>query len=316
MGFILIKNIITSLISIFVVGVMVFASQHFKNPEIIFPEIAAIAVGSILSPRIKWNVNKWGMFWCIIVCAVGGVLIVKFLPFPIWMQMIMGYALAQVIFLLSKTTFAPMISAMVLPIMLQTSTPVYILSAICFTLLILIFRTILEKTNIVEISFYDRLSASNSQDFFYLVVRSLIIVPVIILCIKFDFRFAVAPPLIVAFTEFSMSNKSYNELSKVVVLITATSLLGAACRYILTINFGLPLFVSAIITMSFVCVLMLKTNMFIPPAGAVAILAMLISEKYILIYPLEIFIGTAILSILAKLCSDYIFPKINHRKNQ
>ena len=302
------------MLSAVVVGIMVLISQYFNNPEIIFPEISAIAVGSLVSPKLSWNVNKWRMFLCIVICAIGGVLIVKFIPTPIWIQMVIGYFFAQAFFIFSKTTFAPMISAMVLPIMLQTSTVVYIFSAVGFTALIIAVRTFLEKCGVVSKEKYIKLLSSKLADYTKVIVRSIVVLPIIFCMLEFDWKFAVAPPLLVAFTEFSNSNKTSSFLFKAVALITGASFLGSMCRYVLTVRLGIPLFISAIIGMIFVILLMNVLKTYIPPAGAVTILAMLIPEKYILIYPLEILFGIILLAVISKFCYKFIFAKLGIKK--
>lgn len=293
---------------------MVFISQYFNNPEIIFPEIAAIAVGSLVSPKLSWNVNKWRVFLCIVICAVGGVLIVRFIPAPIWLQMIIGYFLAQLVFIFSRTTFAPMISAMVLPIMLQTSTVVYIFSAIGFTALIIVIRYILEKCGIVSKENYIKLLSPKSVDYTKVIVRSIIVLPITFCMLQFDWKFAVAPPLLVAFIEFSNSNKTSKFLFKAAALITSASFLGTMCRYVLTVKLEIPLFISAVMGMILVILLMNIVKLYIPPAGAVTILAMLIPEKYLLIYPLEILLGITLLAIISKFCFKFIFAKLSVKK--
>ena len=53
--------------------------------------------------------------------AVLGVGIVLFLPAALWVKITVAYAVSEVIFLFSGTSFAPMISAIVLPVLLSTA---------------------------------------------------------------------------------------------------------------------------------------------------------------------------------------------------
>lgn len=297
------KKVIPALLSVFIVALMVASSCIFDNREIIFPEIAAIAVGAMISPKMSWNVNKIKIFIYILLCAVCGVLIVKYLPLPVWLQMIIGYALAQLFLLLSKSTFAPMISAMVLPIMLQTTTPVYIISAAFFTALILLFRLLLEKTKIIKCEQYVKLPAPSKSNFLSILLRTLLASPLVAAAILLNCSFAVAPPLLVAFTEFSNVNcHARKRLPTAVALVTCGAIFGSACRYIFTVVLGLPLFLSASVAILSVILLLHKAKMYIPPVGAIAVLAMLIPKEQLLVFPIEIFIGISILSVCAKLC--------------
>lgn len=299
-----VKNLrksISIIISVLLVGLMVFASEFLYNHEIIFPEIAAIAIGAMISPKMAWNVSKPRIFICIVICAVLGMLIVRFLPLPIWAQMIVGYIIAQAVLIASKTGFAPMISAMVLPIMLQTTTPVYIASAVIFTVLILLCRIILEKAKILELSQYEKTSRIDKADYARLLIRTLFAALIIVAGILTGWGFIAAPPLLVAFTELSGTKcPERKRLIAVPVIITFGALVGTGFRYLFTAILGFPLWLSAMAAILAVMLLMCGVKMYVPPAGAIAILAMLIPEDVIVLFPIEIFAGICVLTALAR----------------
>ncbi|MBR1721610.1 MAG: hypothetical protein IJ727_03865, partial [Treponema sp.] len=124
---------------------MVFASEVTGEKEIIFPELAALAVGCFLTPRLVWKTSYLKIISSISLCALLGLGIVCFLPVPLWSQFLLAFALGQLIFFLSKTTFAPMISAISLPVLIQTKSPVYVLSAFLLTFLVILLSLFLEK---------------------------------------------------------------------------------------------------------------------------------------------------------------------------
>lgn len=295
------KKSILIAISAFIVALMIFSSSVFDNKEIIFPEIAAIAAGMMIAPKMPWNTSKPKTFVYINLCAVCGVMIVKYLHIPVCFQMIAGYALAQIFLILSGTTFAPMISAMVLPIMLQTHTLIYIISTMFFTGLILIFRIVSEKAGLVEKHEYIK-TQPNKKDFFNLILRTLLAAPIVVTAINFNWNFIVAPPLLVAFTEFSKANSPIRKkLGTASALVTIAALVGSVCRYI-SIVLNLPLFLFAAAAIVIVALVMYGIKMYLPPAGAVAVLAMLIPSDRLMIYPLEIFVGISLLAFVSKIC--------------
>ena len=112
------KKIIPIGMAMVIVTLMTAAACLLGNKEIIFPEIAAIAVGGLIAPKMVWNTNKRRILFFITLCAVLGVGIVRYVPLPLWMQMAMAFFISQIIFIYSGTSFAPMISAIVLPVML------------------------------------------------------------------------------------------------------------------------------------------------------------------------------------------------------
>ena len=288
--------------SAFLVGLMVFVSTIFGEREIIFPEIAAIAIGAMIAPKMTWNVSKPRIFICIVICAVCGMLIVRFLPLPMWAQMIVGYIIAQAVLIMSKTSFAPMISAMVLPIMLQTTTPVYIASAVILTSLILLCRVILEKGKIAEQSQYEKQERIEKADIVRMLVRTLFAAPVITAGILTGWGFIAAPPLLVAFTELSGRNcPERKRLLAVTFITTFGALVGTGFRYLFTVMLGIPLWISAIAAILAVILLMRGMKMYIPPAGAITILSVLIPENALTLFPLEILAGICILTVLARI---------------
>lgn len=279
-----------------IVTLMTAAACLLGNKEIIFPEIAAIAVGGLIAPKMVWNTNKRRILFFITLCAILGVGIVRYVPLPLWVQMTMAFFISQILFIYSGTTFAPMISAIVLPVMLQTETIIYILSAIVLTALILVFRYWLEKTDMTETAVYQKTEAPKKKDYEAVLLRTLIAAVVIFAAVSLDAKFIVAPPLLVAFTEFSKPSCGARKKAVKAVLVTgASSLFGALLRYLLCMRFlTLPLYVAAALTILAVIFLMKKTSMFIPPAGAVSILAMLIPENKVMWFPVQITLGAAI----------------------
>ena len=282
---------------------MTAAAVLLDNREIIFPEIAAIAVGALVSPKFSWNANKLRIFIYITVCAVLGVAIVIWLPLPIWAQMITAFVLAQILLVNSKTSFAPMISAMVLPVMLQTDTPIYLASAVIMTALILLCRIAFERLNIVNDYSFSPLPKPHFKEYRDILWRTLFAAAMIIPALLFDFRFAVAPPLLVAFTEFSNPKSGARSFPvKAVALITGCAAIGAGLRYVFCVKLGiLPLYAVAALALLAVIAVMRLIKAYIPPAGAIAVLAMLIPESAVLWYPVQILAGSAVIMAVSLL---------------
>ena len=54
--------VIRYILSVVLVTAMVSAAVIFNEQEIIFPEIAALAVGAFIADKMPWKVNRTGMF--------------------------------------------------------------------------------------------------------------------------------------------------------------------------------------------------------------------------------------------------------------
>lgn len=290
------KEIFPVLMAVAIVAVMTAAAELFGNKEIIFPEIAAIAAGGLIAPKLVWNTDKKRILFFITLCAALGVGIVRYVPLSLWAQMTAAFFVSQVIFIYSGTTFAPMISAIVLPVMLQTETVIYLISAVLLTSLILLSRFLLEKQGILEETGYKKEKLPQIKEYKSAALRMVIGTVVIFVAVNLDVKFVVAPPLLVAFTEFSKpSCGARKKAVKAVALIGGSALMGAVFRYVFCMWLGIfPLYLAAAATMLTVILLMKKIGMFLPPAGAVSILAMLIPESAVLWFPVQITVGVAV----------------------
>jgi len=307
------KNFLNCVLTTFIICLMVFASEFFGEREIIFPEIVALSIGCFLTPNLSWNTNYFRMFAFIMICAVLGVLIVVFLPIPILFQFIIAFALGQIILFASKTGFAPMISAISLPVLIQTKSPIYLISALSFTLLLILFRLLLEKFNLKQKRDFipNQINKSSIKEFSLgFAFRTILVLIFSFFALKYDFRFMVAPPLLVAFTELTnKNNKIINKKVQATILIILCSLFGAFCRYFISMEFGLPLTISAFSTSVLIIILLKLFKIYFPPAGAMSILAMLIPENYVVFYSLQVAVGIILISI----CSS-LYLRVTSRK--
>ncbi|MBR5468471.1 MAG: hypothetical protein IKU80_04485 [Firmicutes bacterium] len=284
---------------LFVVLIMIGAAELLNEKEIIFPEITAIAVGAFMAPKFAWKTNRIRILIFIMICAFAGVGIVLFVPGPVWMRLTLAYGIAEVIYLLSGTSFAPMISAIALPVLLGTESPVYLISAFCLTTIILVLHVVLEKSEIKDRVSFTPVKAEK-QDWFDAAIRLGLVLVISLAAINLGWRFAVAPPLLVAFTEFSKRTSGARKMPlKVVAAITLCAFAGALCRYIIVIKFNLPLTLAAAIATVGMILILNGFKAFVPPAGALCILPMLIPEAAVINYPVQIFVGASLFMILS-----------------
>ena len=84
---------------ILIVAVMVMTAELLHEKEIIFPEIMALAVGTLVAPKRSWQTSRTLMVILIAICSVGGVLLVRYVPASLWIQMILAFAFCQLLYL-------------------------------------------------------------------------------------------------------------------------------------------------------------------------------------------------------------------------
>ena len=136
------KEMIPYVCTVLLVALMTFSSEMLHEKEIIFPEITALTVGYMVAPKRSWKVNGRRMLLLITTCALAGVGIVRYSGLGVYSEIMIAFSLAQILFMYSGTTFAPFVSAIVLPVMLQTESLIYPAAAFVLTLLVILFHNL------------------------------------------------------------------------------------------------------------------------------------------------------------------------------
>ena len=123
------------------------------------------------------------------------------------------------------------------------------------------------------------------------------VVRVIWAALALDCRFAVAPPLLVAFTEFSSPTAAARKRPfRAGAAIFLCALAGTASRLLLqAVNRTDHALSGAALAFP----ILRSLGMYVPPAGALAILPMLLPAERLPRYPLQIALGTALFLALA-----------------
>ncbi|MEE3393797.1 MAG: HPP family protein [Lachnospiraceae bacterium] len=108
--------------------------------------------------------------------------------------------------------------------------------------------------------------------------------------------------MLVAFTEFSRPrNKTRNKPVKTIAVITLCSVIGALSRYMLSVKMEMPLTVSAIAATCIMLTVIYFSRMYMPPVGAITMLAMIIPEESISLYPAQILVGSCLIVFLSRI---------------
>lgn len=288
------KKLLPAFISLALAVGMVTASELLHDNEIIFPEITAITIGALASPKQSWNTSELRLLLTITAAAVIGVGLVVFIPIALVFKIPLAMLCAITCVTISGTEFLPAISACVLPVLLGTRSPVYIGSVVVMTSLILLAQLLLEKLGIRDKSTFTPVKPD--RQLLMLRIRQIIAASLICLMpVMINEIFFIAPPLIVAFFEMSKPKSKLMEHSyKAALLIAIGAAAGVLSRLVLTEKLGLPLAVSAMTATAVILIAVSRTKMYFPPCGAIATLPFIIPEGALLKFPFEITAGTLV----------------------
>ena len=280
--------------------VMMLAAELCGEREIIFPEIAALSIGCFLSPKLCWKTNYTKMIFFIELCAVLGVIIVVCTNIPLWMQVSLAYGLGQLVYILSGTSLAPMISAIVLPVLMQTRSIVYPVAALLLLLLLVALRLVLEKLRVKEVNLYEPTLPPARSDWMAFLFRTGLVAVLAYFCVKYQVKFCIAPPLLVAFTELCrMDCPAGDKKLRVFLLVSLCAGAGAAARGVFVMKCGISTVAVSLVIGVAVILLVKIFHLYFPPAGAMAVLALLIPDEAVSMYPLQVAAGMLILLFAA-----------------
>lgn len=298
-------------ISLAVVAVMVGSAEILGEKEIIFPEITAVAIGALIAPVQSWNTSRTRLFAAIVSAAVAGVCIVRFIPEILILRIALGLLVAVSVITLSKTGFVPAISACILPILMGTKSPVYVISVAVMTALILISQKALECFGLHEKYGYRPIGPSAEL----LKLRSKQVITVLIICIlpaHFHKIFFIAPPLIVAFFELSgKGSKLMKRKHTAIALMAAAAFTGVTARFFISEKLGLTMTLGAVLSSAVIFVLCRKTKLYFPPCCAISTLPFIIPQTTMIKFPFEVIAGYIILTIAA-----VVITKLGKSTNQ
>ena len=132
------KSIVPQIMTILLVALMILMSEVFHEKEFIFPEITALTIGAWLAPKQVWKTNKIKLVFLIAAYASLGIILVKYVDIDIYFKILIGFVVCVTGLFLSKTTFAPLISATILPIIINSESWLYPLFATAMSILIVI----------------------------------------------------------------------------------------------------------------------------------------------------------------------------------
>ncbi|MCH4192281.1 MAG: hypothetical protein LKF52_08230 [Butyrivibrio sp.] len=296
------RNLIIDFSVMLIIILMVGFSEYFTEKEILFPEIAALSIGYLLSPKRSWKVSGPRMLLLISLCAFLGICIVRFLPGSLWLQITIAFFIGQMILLFSGTTLAPMISAIVLPVLLQSESLIYPLSAAFLTGMILLVHCLLEYLKLRPHEVFHALPLPCERDLAACLLRTGFVCLLCRILLPHGWSYLIAPPLLVAFTEMSASGSRIRKMPvRTIFLFTFCALDGTLCRAILQLMFGLPLTCAAVVSVLILLFVIHRSRMYLPPAGAIVLLSMLIPAEILPFFPVEVAAGSIVLTLISLL---------------
>ena len=288
-------------LALIITALMFFIAKITGHREIIFPEILSIVVFCLITKRQILTTNRVKMVILTVAASLIGVITVRYLQFPLYIQILLGFLLPQVILIISKSNFVPIIAACLFPIYMKVTSFVYPVTAFILVGLIalsqyyLIKQYRLKPLNIRKNKFFNVNTKTKHLIKLFLIFSIIIILPV-----YFKQIFILPPPFIVAFALLSNPLSSFRKYPvKVFNAMAFVTLIGIFCRYIINIYMGFPLAVCAIIACILMFMFIEKRKIFFPPVGGALLMPMILKKSMLLLYFPQVLTGLIVIFMAA-----------------
>ena len=281
--------------SVFMVILMVGLAEWAGEKEIIFPEMAALTIGMWVIDKRVWKVRRWQMIWMMTAGAVAGVCIVRYSPLPLLCNLCMAFTFAACCLMFSRTTLIPLISACMLPVLLHTETWIYPTAVFFLTVILVSGQRLMEKAGLRKETNYavpEREWKKESCRWGALLFFVSLVAAFSLFC---GYAYFIIPPLIVTFTEIVNSKAGFrNRPMQVFLFLVTGASLGTAFQIVGHSYLHLP---ETIVALSVICCLFAIfewTGKYFAPAGALALIPLIIPQEGIRWLPLQAAIGAAL----------------------
>ncbi len=297
---------IRHLAALLAVGGMVWVATAQDNHEIVFPEVAALAVGFWIIPKRVWWVTRTQALAIMVLASLLGTLLALYSPLPALANIAVGFSLVYLLLALVRSTFYPAISACLLPLVLGVGGWVYPIAVACLVGLILSLQWLFEQLRLrPRIPLHNPVPPLGKR----LLPGCLMLAAVVgisALPLYFGQRYFVLPPLIVAFAELANPGSGLRKAPlRILIIIALCALVGSTGQYLQHL-WGIPAGAMTILVLAAVLGIFTLGNRRFAPAAALAIVPQIFAEPVsIPLYTAEVACGAVVFIAMAFV----LFPK-------
>jgi hypothetical protein len=298
---------------------MYYASELLGNREIIFPVLAALALGVWVIGNPLWTRNLLLIWLSPTIASITGVFLKDLYPtVPIFSIFVLLF-LAAIQLTLFRSEVAPSLAIMILPVFLEIESLYYVFSVSFFSAVIAVIQLIRmrirgQKVNSKETPVKIPINSYFKEKIIHWIyVYSGVSV---IVCISFftTWLYILVPPLIVTFYEF-MRNQSFlrSRFTALIILISVSALSGVILLKLLHDYLHFPVWFVAGLIVIWVSILFMLLKISFAPAAAISLLPTVVPVSELWIYPLQVTLGVVLFLCIGKLFV-FIGDKFNKKQ--
>lgn len=289
-----------------IIFAMITVAALLKQKEIIFPEIAALVTGALIDERNAWKTGRVKFVALMTMSAFAGYAVSVFLPVPMLLKILICIVFAAICLMASKCTLVPIISACILPSLMNTQSIAYPISVFALTVTIALAQWFLEFRGIRKKSKHVPINLNVLDELGRWTVLIIILMLYSIYPVLSGEYLYIAPPLIVMFVEMTPpSNKLRGKEVKIFAVTVLCALIGAESRLILTEYLGLSIMLSGAVTIILVLLLLNVTKVYFPPSAALGFLPFIAERDALPYYAVYIAVTATVICAVSVIINKF-----------
>lgn len=281
-------------LSVVALAFMALGADVLGQREVIFPEIAALAIGLWIADKRMWDVNGHEIPLLMTMSAALGVLITTYLHVHIFVQLTLAFLISATIMTMMRVPLIPSIAAILLPVLLHTTSWHYPTSVAVMTTIMAVGTSLMQrwgmKTKLPDATPHKKRMVLSAKAWS---VRYLMLLPLLAACAWQHWLFAIVPPLVIILIELANPKNMFRNRPVTLWIDAAiVASIGTASRWLLLESLSMPYVVAVSVSFLIAILLLTRTKMMFPPIPALAVIPFILPDTY-LWFPLEVVFGGA-----------------------
>lgn len=280
--------------SVMALALMALGADVVGQHEVIFPEIAALAMGLWIADKRMWDVSGYEIPLLMTVSAVLGVLITTYLEVHIFVQLTLAFAISATMMTACRVPLIPAIAAILLPVLLHTTSWYYPASVAVMTTIMAIGTPLLirwgMKAPLPAASPHKQRRPLTAREW---TLRYLMLLPLLAVCAWQHWLFAIVPPLVIILIELANTKNMFRGRPLTLwacVVVVAT--IGTLSRWLMLEALSMPYVVAVSVAFLLAILLLTRARLMFPPVPALAVIPFILPASY-LWFPIEVMLGGA-----------------------
>ena len=286
--------------------VMLVGAILFNQPEFLFPELAALGLGSLVLLKRVWKVSKWRLVVLLSFASLLGTVLQLYSPCPFVVNMGIGFIGVGAMLILLRSSLYPALSACLLPLVLDEGSWVYPGAVVVLSLLLVGAQGLSEWLHWRAKLPFRPVETPVWRRFQRLGLLAVVVVVWSIGAYYSGHLYFVFPPLIVLFVEMARPGTGLRKAPlRILLLIAVSALLGNLSIFVFVYTPLLNLVLSPIwalvrvLSVMIAIILLLGvfslSKRYFAPAMAIALLPQLAYPDTWWQFPLEVTLSAALL---------------------